>query len=190
MVAARLLAACALTLMSLPALAAPVAYALDPAESRVGFIWYFGNDEVTGQMPVSAADIVIDFDQASRSRVSVTLDIARASAGNPLADPAMKGPKVLWAEKFPTITFQSTRVRARGDGAVIEGNLTLRGVTRPVALDAQLFRRQGSAEGDRSRLTFFLQTTISRSAFGADGFADLVADRVRLDIVARISASP
>jgi polyisoprenoid-binding protein YceI len=70
---------------------------------------------------------------------------------------------------------------------VVVGNLTIRGVTRPVRLAAQLYRQKGTAEGDRSRLSIRLTGSVSRAAFGATGWADLVGDTVAIDILARIA---
>jgi polyisoprenoid-binding protein YceI len=82
--------------------------------------------------------------------------------------------------------FTSTSVAARGDGASVKGNLTIRGVTRPVTLEARIWRQQGTETGDRSRLTIQLTGAVNRSDFGATGFADMVSDRVRITITARI----
>ena len=85
-----------------------------------------------------------------------------------------------------TISFKSTSVKADGDGAAVQGNITIRGVTRPAALHAVIFRQQGSADGDLSHLTIHLTGAVARSDFGATGWADMVGDQVRLDIIARI----
>lgn len=171
------------------AAATPLAYRLDTANSIVGFEADFGPDLVTGRMPVASASITIDFEAPSTSRVSVVLDLARARANFPFATQAMLGPKVLDAAAHPTITFESTAVRAKGgDGAraEIDGLLTVRGVTRPVTLDAEIFRQDGVPEGDRSRLSVHLRGSVSRAAFGATGWSDLVGDEVRMIVVARI----
>nr|MCU0911816.1 YceI family protein [Paracoccaceae bacterium] len=150
-------------LLLLPAAAAearPITYRLDAEASDVGFETDFGPDLITGQMPVAAASVVIDFDQPAASRVSVTLDLARARASFPFATQAMLGPKVLDAAAHPTIRFESTAVRALGGTgarAEIDGMLTIRGVTRPVTLDAEIFRRAGTAVGDRDRMSIHLQ---------------------------------
>jgi polyisoprenoid-binding protein YceI len=99
----------------------------------------------------------------------------------------MKGPKVLDADSHPTISFQSTSVRSAGEGAIVEGQVTIRGVTQPMTLQAQIFRQQGRAEGDLSHLTVRLTGAVKRSAFGATGWLDMVGDEVRLDILARIA---
>ena len=169
--------------------ARPVAYRLDAAASEVGFETDFGPDLITGRMPVAEASIVIDFDRPSASRVSVTLDLARARASFPFATQAMLGPKVLDARAHPTIRFESTAVRARGGTgarAEIDGLLTIRGVTRPVTLDAEIFRREGTEVGERDRMSIHLRGRVSRAAYGATGWSDLVGDEVRLIVVARI----
>jgi polyisoprenoid-binding protein YceI len=55
-----------------------------------------------------------------------------------------------------------------------------------VTLDAEIFRRAGTAVGDRDRMSIHLQGRVSRAAFGATGWSDMVGDEVRLIVVARI----
>jgi polyisoprenoid-binding protein YceI len=182
----RLTAALLLALAG-PALSAPASYVLEPAASSVGFETDFGPDRITGRMPVTRADLTLDFDQLSNSTVAVTIDVRNAEASFPFAAQAMKGPKVLDAQAFPEITFASTSVRKAGDGATVEGNVTIRGVTRPMTLAAQIWRQTDSEPGDLSRLTVRLVGQVTRSAFGATGWSDMVGDEVRLDILARIA---
>lgn len=170
-----------------PAAAAPVAYVLEPELSSVGFEADFGPDRITGRMPVSRADLTLDFDQVARSKVAVSLDVGGADASFPFAAQAMKGPKVLDAVDFPQITFASTSVQAKGEGAVVEGIVTIRGVAKPMLMQAVIWRQKGHAAGDLSHLTIRLTGTVNRSDFGATGWADMVGDQVRLDILARIA---
>jgi polyisoprenoid-binding protein YceI len=174
-------------LLSAPVHAAPADYILEPAASTVGFETDFGQQDITGRFPITQANLTLDFDQAANSTIDVILDVSRATASFPFAADALKGSNVLDARNHPTIRFVSTRIRTQGDGATVQGDLTIRGVTKPVTLDAQIFRQQGYAEGDRSHLTVTLRGAVSRSAFGATGFADMVGDEVRLDIRARIA---
>ena len=99
----------------------------------------------------------------------------------------MKGPKVLDTDAYPQISFESTSVKAAGENAKVSGWVTIRGIKKPMVLDAQIFRQKGTAEGDRSHLTVHLTGAIQRSAFGATGWSDMVGDEVRLDILARIA---
>jgi polyisoprenoid-binding protein YceI len=172
--------------LSAAAEAVPATYVLQPEASTVGFETDFGPDHITGRMPVTRADLTLDFDKVANSTVKVTLDVSGAQASFPFAAQAMKGPKVLDARSFPEITFASTSVRAAGAGARVDGNVTIRGVTRPMTLTANIYQQQGSAEGDFSHLTVRLQGAVKRSAFGATGWNDMVGDEVRLDILARI----
>jgi polyisoprenoid-binding protein YceI len=185
----------AATLALLIALAAPAAfaapqpYALDAAASEVGFVYRLTGQATRGRMPVSRAEIVIDWQSLAATRADVTLDVARAQAGLIFATQAMRGPQVLDAGRHPAIRFRSTRTYATEGGAAMEGALTVRGVTRPVTLAARFLAPQGAAPDDpaaRERLTIELTGAISRSAFGASGFPDIVGDRVDLEIRAVI----
>ncbi len=166
--------------------AAPQTYALQPLASSVGFETDFGSDKITGQMPVSRADLSLDFQNVGASRVDVTLDVTGAQASFPFAAQAMKGPKVLDSRDYPTISFASTLVSRDGDGARVLGNITIRGVTRPAELHAVIYRQEGTEAGDLRLLVIRLTGAVQRSNFGATGWNDMVGDQVRLDILARI----
>lgn len=178
----------ALTAPAPPLRAAPLAYDLQPGQSTVAFETDFGPDHITGTIPLHSADLTLDFDRVANCRIGVTLDVQGAEASFPFAAQALKGPKVLDARAHPKMVFESTAVRAEGDGARVQGNLTIRGVTRPVTLDAVIWRQQGHAAGDLSHLTVRLTGKVNRSDFGATGWADMVDDEVRIIITARIAA--
>lgn len=185
---ARLLLLAVCLGLGTPSLAAPVDYVLQRDQSRVGFTYTLNNDAVSGTMPVSRADIALDFDRPDNSRVRVAVDASRARAGAPFAGEALKGQSVLWTDRFPEITFRSQSVRRDGQGgAVMTGTLTVRGVTQPQTFTAQLFRPAGQAAGDRSQLTIRLKGSLSRSAFGASGYSSFVGDTVDLDIQASVA---
>lgn len=178
----------AISVMAGAVAAAPRVYAVVAAESEVAFAWDFGEDEVRGTMPVARADLVIDFDDLGASRVDVAVDVRGAEAGFPFATQGMLGPTVLDAARWPTIEFRSADVRRTGPGtAELSGEITVRGVTRPTVFAAEIYRAQGSAEGDFSTLVVVLTGALSRSAFGADGWADLAGDEVRLRIRATLT---
>jgi polyisoprenoid-binding protein YceI len=170
------------------AAAAPVAYRLLPESSTVAFETDFGKDRITGSLPLARADLTLDFEDVANCTIDVTLDVTRARASFPFAAQALRGASVLDAASHPKMHFVSTRVMARGEGADVSGNITIRGVTRPIMLRAVIYRQQGSAEGDRSRLSVRLTGKVRRSDFGATGFADMVGDEVRILIDARIVA--
>ena len=175
--------------------AAPTRYTLNEGDSNVGFSFVMGGGAQKGTMPVQSAEIIIDPENLAASHVDVSVSVAGARTGFIFATQAMIGPDVLDATHFPTIRFVSRAVQLAPDGrlsggARITGDLTLRGITQPVTLQANLYRQRGSAINDLSSLTVQLTGQVSRSAFGAVGYPDLVADLVGLDITAVIRASP
>lgn len=185
--------ACLMTLLPGALFAAPTQYALDAKASTVGFNYSLGGGTQKGSMPVAQAAITVDPTNLTASQVDITLNVAKVRTALPFATQALIGPKVLDAAQFPTIHFTSTRItlgpkgRLSG-GATITGDLTLHGITHPVTFDAGLFRARGSVSNDLSELTVHLTGQVSRAAYGATGFGDLVADTVGLDITAVIRA--
>ncbi|MGV8987909.1 MAG: YceI family protein [Cypionkella sp.] len=176
----------ALMLMAQAAMATPEIYHLQPELSSVGFETDFGPDKISGTMPVASANLTLDFAHVAASKVAVTLNAKGSNASFPFAAQAMRGPKVLDTAEFPEISFVSTSVQPEAQGAAVAGNITIRGVTRPASFHAEIWRQQGTVEGDLSHLTIRLTGAIKRSDFGAVGWGDMVGDEVRLNILARI----
>ena len=174
-------------LTALPAGAEPVPYRLQPDISTVGFSYVLSGEVVNGQMPVTSADIVLDFSAPENSRVAAVVSAADADAGPFFADTAMKGADVLDTDRFPTISFRSTQVTGTASGAVVDGEITIRDITRPIRLNAEFFRQRGTEAGDFSRMSVVLRGAVSRAAFGASGFATLVEDEIGITILARVS---
>ncbi|MGB3315459.1 MAG: YceI family protein [Albidovulum sp.] len=166
--------------------AAPLSYVLDTEGSAVGFETDFGKTPIRGRMPVTSAELSLDFDHAAASHVTVTLSADNARASFPFATQAMKGNSVLDTGSHPEIRFESTKVRPTDTGASVTGLITIRGVTREVTLDARLYRPDGTTPGHRENLSILLTGKVNRSDFGATGFPDMVGDEVRLKILARI----
>ena len=171
--------------------AAPRQYQLDPNASQVGFRYVLNGAAQTGTMPILSAAIIVDPDNLAASSVDVSVSVGGARTGLVFATQALLGPEVLDAANYPTIRFVSHRVTLAADGrlsggATIDGDLTIRGRTRPTRLVAALYRVPGSELDDLSTLHIRLSGRINRSAFGAVGYAELVADIVELDILAVI----
>ena len=188
----RLFLLCAASWVT-PALARPTRYELDAEASRVGFTYTLSGATQTGEMPITRADLVIDPNNLGASTADVIVNPARARTGFFFATEALKSDTVLATDLYPDIRFVSTAVELApsgrlSDGAALIGDLTVRDVTRPVRLDAQLFRPPGTAPDDLSVLTIELSGSMSRSNFGATGYSELVADAVGIDIRAVIRA--
>lgn len=176
-----------LTLLAIaPATAEPRAYALEPATSKVSFTYTLLGNTNTGTMPIQAANLTLDFQRLQNSSAQVTLNAAGTRTGLIFVTETLKSPEVLNTDIHPRIDFESTGVTQTTSGARVAGNITLRGITRPLVLDAQIFRQKGTEAGDLSRLSVILTGSINRSDFGASGYADTVADKVDLRILARL----
>ncbi|OIQ93899.1 protein YceI [mine drainage metagenome] len=167
--------------------ASAIRYALEPQQSNVGFQASFGGGGLTGAMPVKSANVTLDFASLANCTINVVLDVTNATANFPFATMVMKSSDVLDAARYQTISFTSTAVRSSGDGAEVDGMITLHGVTRPITLSAQLYRQTAVKPGDLSKIEVLLTGTVKRSQFGADGWGMLVGDAVHLHILAALS---
>lgn len=168
-------------------------YDLVPAGSRIAFIFTSGGAPQTGTVPVKTADIRVDTTRLTRSSAEVTADIREVSAGVIFVTQAIKSPDLLDADNHPLVRFRSTAITLGtagriSEGAKIQGDLTLRGTTRPIMLDATLSRPAGTAPDDLSVLYIQLNGSLSRAAYGATGYPGLADDTVKLDIRAELRA--
>jgi polyisoprenoid-binding protein YceI len=162
--------------------AAPIDYDLNPKSSKVGFTYFFDSQGVNGVLPITGAELTLDFVNVGQSKISVDLNAAGVKAGLPFATQALRGPKMLDARNNPVVRFVSSRIKGSVNKATVTGKLTMAGVTRDVTLDAGIFRTAGSTEGDLSKITVILKGSVSRFDFGMDGFPDPVEDEIKINI--------
>lgn len=177
--------------LALPGHAATRSYELVAERSTISFHFVANGLRQTGRVPIGTADIRVDPGNLAASSADVTADIRKATTGLLFVTQTLKSKSVLDAKNHPIVRFSSTRIQLGekgriSEGARIQGELTLRGVTREIAFDATLSRPAGTSPDDLSVLYIKLNGVISRSAFGASGFADLVDDSVEIDIRAEI----
>ena len=136
----------------------------------------------------------LEFDEANlaAARVEATIQVASIDTREPNRDAHLKSDDFFNTEKYPTITFRSTRVEVEGENrAKIYGDLTIRDVTKEVVLDTEYHGQLVDAYGNQ-RAAFTAETEISRKEFGLrwnallETGAAVVADRVKitLDIAA------
>ncbi|MEO9684123.1 MAG: YceI family protein [Tateyamaria sp.] len=187
----RTLIAGVIALFGLPAFAAPLPYTLGSDGATISYTFTIGGEKMVGTVPIASAALTIDATNLSASTAEVTADVRRARTGLIFATEALKSNSILAANDFPEARFQSTRVFLGNsgridDGAALEGLLTLRGVTRPVRFEAQMFRQPGTAAGDLRALNVLLTGSVNRRDFGADGYSELVDDTVQIEIKAHI----
>lgn len=161
-------------------------YDLVEDESKIGFNYTFSNNKSVGSFQNYTIDLVIDFDEVANSHVAVTLNTRTAKAGFVFATQAMLSPSVLDAQTYPSIKFISKNISTKGQAVLIDGLVTVRGITKPLRLNAQLFRKQGSEIGERENLRIKISGALNRHNFGASGYPDSVGDTLGINIDAAI----
>lgn len=164
------------------AFAAPVTYKLDPNHTIVLASWnHFGFSNPVANFGQVEGTLAYDPGNVGASSVQVTLPLAGLNSFVPKFDEHLRSADFFDAEKFPNITFKSTKVEAAGENKLkVAGDLTVRDVTRPVVLDVTL-NKSGVRQG-RPAIGFDATTKIIRSEFGVGRFAPNVSDEITLRI--------
>jgi polyisoprenoid-binding protein YceI len=138
---------------------------LDPAHSDVGFVvGHLVVSKVHGRFDAFSGTVVTDEDLA-RTSVSVSIEAASVNTHLPVRDNQVRSADFLDAEHFPNITFASTAVREEAGRYFVDGDLTIRGTTRPVTLDLDVNGFSPDTFG-ATRVSFSATTTIDRNDFG------------------------
>lgn len=143
-------------------------WTLDPAHSAVTFsAKHMMITTVRGSMKIADFNLAFDPDDLASSSVRVSLDTASIDTANDARDQHLRSEDFLKVEEFPTIDFVSTRIErggTNGSGS-IHGDLTIRGTTRPVVLDAEFAGVVPNMRGGE-RAAFSARTKINREEFG------------------------
>jgi polyisoprenoid-binding protein YceI len=139
---------------------------IDPAHSNVQFsIRHMMVTSVHGRFSHVDGTIVLDESDLSKSWVEVDIDAASLDTNQAQRDAHVKSPDFLDVERYPTITFKSTRIELKdANRARVIGDLTMHGTTREVVLDTEYFGRQKHLMGHHIT-GFNATTTLSRKDF-------------------------
>ena len=134
-------AAVAATLVLAPTMgyAAPTVYDIDPAHSSATFkVKHLAISTVSGGFGKVSGKVTWDQADPTKSGVEAVIDATSIDTQNGGRDEHLKSPDFFDVATHPTITFKSTKVEAAGDGRLkVTGDLTMRGVTKPVVLDVE-----------------------------------------------------
>ena len=161
-----LVAAVAVSLMAGFAVTAPVTYKIDPAHTEVGFDIRHIFTKVHGRFTRFSGTIVHDAQNLAASRVEAEIEAASISTDNERRDQDLRSPNFFSVDSFPKLTFASKSVTAGSNGSLlVNGDLTMHGVTRPVTLTAN-FLGSGPAMGGVVRAGFEASTRVNRKDWG------------------------
>lgn len=128
-----------LALLALPALAAAETWSIDADHSSVGFtVRHMMVSNVKGSFGTFSGTVEVDEKDSAGSKVSVTIDAASINTGVAKRDEHLRSADFFDTARYPTVTYVSKKVEKSGkDRLKVYGDLTLRGVTRPVVLDVE-----------------------------------------------------
>lgn len=180
---AALIAALLSAALAPAAQAAPEKFTLDTAHSYPFFeINHLGWSTTRGSFQKMSGTATLDF-AAKQGAAEIIIDANSLDTGDAKRDEHLRGEDFFAVAQYPTITFKSDKLGFEGDKLVkVDGQLTLRGVTRPVTLSFSLFKcgehpfyKKYYCGGDAT-------ATIKRSDFGMSAYPGVVGEQVKLSI--------
>ncbi len=125
----------------------------------------------------------VDDIDVPKSNVEVTVQTGSIQMLDEQQTAMLKGSDFFDVQKFPEMIFRSERIERTGEVTLkVEGNITLRGITRPMILDVSVTERQPDAASGARYARFRAQGSIKRSEFGMIKYIDMVGDAVDLSI--------
>lgn len=175
--------------LPLTAAAEQTTWTVDPVHSHVGFSVRHFLTPVAGQFTDVTGTVVYDTENPANSTVDVTVQAASIDTHNEQRDGHLRSEDFFHAEQYPTLSFKSKRVAKLGDDLAVTGDLTIRGVTRPVTLDVALV-----FDGEHPFAAFMpdmagvhyagfsARGRVLRSDFGLDRGVPLVSDWIEIVI--------
>ena len=186
----------AAALAALPAAAFADAFAFDPAHTEVRIYWtHAGFSEQSAEFHAIDGGVTFTPDALTATRADVTVKVDSIDTGFEALDTHLKSGDFFDAETYPEIRFVSTGIEQTGERtAKMTGDLTLRGVTKPVTLDVTVVNYgehpvgafydfyKGQWLGARA------ETVVKRSDWGIDAFIPVGSDEIRVVISTEMKA--
>ncbi len=167
-----------------------MAWDVDLAHTQVAFaIRHLGVSLIRGNMQVSAASLQLDEAHPENASLSATIDVNTLDTRNPGRDGHLKTADFFNVGEHPNIEFATTKIDpGKGSEFEVHGNLTILGVTKPVALKGEYAGPVDDPVSGKRKLGFEIEGDIAQSDWGinwnvpmtAGGF--MLGDRVRLTI--------
>ena len=161
-------------------------WAIDPAHSEVQFkVKHLMISTVTGSFKQFGAEAELEGDDLTNAQVSFWADTASIFTNDEKRDAHLRSPDFFDSEQFPKLTFSSTRIEGSGSNWKVTGDLTIKGVTKPVTLDVE-WSGQAKDPWGNTKAGLNLSGKIDRKEWGLTWNAALetggvlVSDEVRI----------
>jgi polyisoprenoid-binding protein YceI len=169
--------------LATPALAAPETYVIDPTHTFARFSYsHFGLSTQLSRFNKTSGTVVLD-KAAKTASVDITIDTKSVDTGYATFNEHIQGPDFLDTAKYPTATFKSTKVDFAGDKpTAVHGNLTIKGVTKPVTLKVTNYVNMPHPMLKKDAIGADATTVIKRSDFNAIKYAPNVGDDVTISV--------
>jgi polyisoprenoid-binding protein YceI len=169
--------------LSSVAVAASETYVIDSNHSKPSFSYsHFGYSNQVSRFDTTTGTITIDR-VAKTGSADVVIDAKSVDTGYPLFNGHIQGEDFFNTEKFPTITFKSNKFKFDGDKlASVEGNLTIKGVTKPVTLTVTSFLCMPHPIAKKDACGANATVVVKRSEFNIPKYTPYVSDEVTLTI--------
>lgn len=166
-----------------PALAAPEVYNVEGTHTFPRFSYsHFGLSTQLSKFDKTTGTVTLD-KAAKTGTVDITIDMTSVNTGFDVFNGHIQGEDFLDTAKYPTATFKSTKVTFEGDKPVaIDGNLTIKGVTKPVTLKVTHFVNMPHPMLKKDAIGANATTTIKRTEFNAGKYAPNVGDEVTITV--------
>ena len=170
----------ALALLPFAAFAAPATYRYDTIHSQIVFsIDHNGFSRPFGRLHIAQGWLRFDPDDWSRSATELDIDLASLDMGDTEWNAALRKPAFLDTDKARYAHFVSTSVERKDEShGTLHGNLTLRGVTQPVALPFTFNRKGATIYGMHTTVGFSATTMLNRDDFGITANANSIGHSV------------
>ena len=167
-------------------------YALDPHHaSLVWKINHLGYSHLVGRFDTMEGTLKLDAQAPEKSTLYILVNPASISTHVSALDAQLVKDPFFNAKKFPKITFVSRRITLTGpQTGTIEGDVTLLGVTKPIALQAKLVGAGMNPFAKAETVGFSATGSLKRSDFGLTAYAEAVGDVVDLQIDAEFDMKP
>ena len=169
------------------------AWEFDPAHSHAQFkVRHMMIANVKGEFGKISGTVRIDSADITRSSVEATIDAASINTREPQRDGYLKSADFLDVEHYPTLTFKSTKITRTDDGLQLVGNLTIRGVTKPVVFEVDGPTPETKDPWGNTKMGAEAATTIDRKDFGLvwntalETGGVLVGDKVAITVDAEL----
>ncbi|ALD03264.1 polyisoprenoid-binding protein [Acinetobacter sp. TTH0-4] len=172
-------------------IAKPVAYKIDPTHTATVFSWnHLGFSTPSANFTDIQGTINVDNEKPANSSVNVTIPVSSINSNVPALDKEFQQEGWFDAAKYPNITFKSTKLETKDKKHFkITGDLTVKGITKPVVLDAVLNKRGIHPMSKLDTVGFNATTSFNRSAFGIGNLVPNVGDKITVNITTEASVA-